>query len=91
MRAFGGTYLASAWSLAGKNPEPCPRSLPSGCSAPQDVKVYILNPDTLAEVPSGEVGEVYLCSRQLAVGYNNRPEANEEKFKVRVCSSLHPG
>lgn len=55
--------------------------LPVGMPRP-DVKIYILDPDTLTEKPEGEVGEVYLCSRQLAVGYNKRPDATEEKFKT---------
>lgn len=40
------------------------------------------NPEDPDVCLQGEVGEVYLCSRQLALGYNKNTKATDEKFKT---------
>ncbi len=40
----------------------------------------ILDPDTLQEVPQGEVGEIVVHGAQVMLGYWNRPDANAESF-----------
>ncbi len=42
------------------------------------VELRIADPDTLAELPVGQPGEVQVRSRQMMLGYWNRPEATAE-------------
>ncbi len=46
----------------------------------QGVDSRIVDPDTLAELPQGEVGEIVTAAPQLFLGYWNRPEATAAVF-----------
>ncbi|NEO57698.1 MAG: AMP-binding protein [Okeania sp. SIO3B5] len=53
-----------------------------GCGrAGSDAKIVIVNPDTLTECSSNEVGEIWLSSPSVAQGYWNRLEATAETFQ----------
>jgi acyl-CoA synthetase (AMP-forming)/AMP-acid ligase II len=43
-----------------------------------NAEVKVVDPDTLAEVPTGEQGELWFRSKQLMKGYHNKPEATAE-------------
>jgi amino acid adenylation domain-containing protein len=43
------------------------------------VAVHILD-ETLAHVPHGRIGEIYIGGRNIGVGYVNRPELTAERF-----------
>lgn len=49
--------------------------------AGSDAKIVIVDPETLTECSSKEVGEIWLSSPSVAQGYWNRPEATAETFQ----------
>jgi acyl-CoA synthetase (AMP-forming)/AMP-acid ligase II len=53
-------------------------------------EVRIVDPDTRALRPDGEVGEIWLRGPSVAKGYWNRPAETEETFGVRLASGEGP-
>ncbi len=49
----------------------------------QDTVSRVIDPDTLEELPLGEVGEIIVAGPQVMKGYWNRPEADAEVFLQR--------
>ncbi|MGJ7509787.1 long-chain-fatty-acid--CoA ligase [Variovorax sp. GT1P44] len=47
------------------------------------VDLRIVDPETLASVPQGEVGEIVVHAAQIMLGYWNHAQANAESFLVR--------
>jgi len=45
-----------------------------------NTRARVVDPDTLRDVPTGEVGEILACGPQLFLGYWQRPEATAEAF-----------
>lgn len=45
-----------------------------------DQKIIIVNPENFAELPSDEVGEIWISGPSVAQGYWNKPDKNEEIF-----------
>ncbi len=54
----------------------------SGCVGipVMDTDLRLLDPDTQAEVPAGDVGEIVVCAPQVMRGYWQNPKANAETF-----------
>ncbi len=57
-----------------------------GCGqALDDVAVAIVDPDTLARLPEGRVGEIWCDSPSKAAGYYGQPELSAETFEARIA------
>lgn len=61
-------------AVASRHPE---RLVSAGRPVP-GVEVKVVDPATLAELPTGEHGEIWLRTKQLMKGYLGRPEATAE-------------
>lgn len=48
-----------------------------------DTAALVVDADTLAELPDGEVGEIVVSGPQVCLGYLNRPDADAESFFER--------
>ncbi|MBL8361982.1 MAG: AMP-binding protein [Rubrivivax sp.] len=74
--AYGLTETASF--LHANPPQRCRRQclgMPT-----QGVQSMVVDPETLAELPAGEVGELLTHAPQLMLGYWQRPDADAEAF-----------
>jgi acyl-CoA synthetase (AMP-forming)/AMP-acid ligase II len=61
----------------------------SGAPAP-GVEVRIVEPETLHELPDGDVGEIWLRSASVASGYHNRPAETVEQFRAQTSDGEGP-
>lgn len=57
----------------------------SGCVGMpvMNTELMLIDPDTLAAVPNGEVGEIAVCGPQMLRGYWNNAQADRESFFTR--------
>lgn len=51
-----------------------------GCGTPRACEVRIVDPETLRELPAGEVGEIWVHGDQVAAGYWRNPELSARTF-----------
>ncbi len=51
----------------------------------------IVDPETGAEKPEGEVGEIWLHGKNMGIGYWGRPEESEATFRNRLKTRLPQG
>ncbi|MFF3853461.1 non-ribosomal peptide synthetase [Micromonospora sp. NPDC002575] len=72
---FAAYHDCTPESLAGRERVPVGRPL-------QRTSLHVLGPD-LAEVPAGEVGELYIGGPGVALGYLGRPDLTAERFVTR--------
>lgn len=49
-----------------------------------DTKVTIVNPESLTDCKSGEVGEIWVAGGSVAAGYWNRPQTTQETFQAHL-------
>ena len=77
-----GYGLSETCALSHVNP--VQRSKPGsfGCPVP-NMLAAVLNPETLAFVPPGEIGELVLCGPNVMAGYWQRPEETARAFLER--------
>ncbi|ETT49792.1 amino acid adenylation domain-containing protein [Paenibacillus sp. FSL R7-269] len=54
-------------------------------AARADTQVVIVNPDTLTECPEGHVGELWVSSDSVAIGYWNKPESTNDTFAAYLA------
>ena len=60
----------------------------AGCGAAgAGVDIRIVNPDTRIACPEGEVGEVWVASNALGLGYWQRPEETKDIFEARIADT----
>ncbi|MCV6638058.1 amino acid adenylation domain-containing protein [Candidatus Albibeggiatoa sp. nov. NOAA] len=52
-----------------------------------DTETKIVNPDTLIECQSDEVGEIWVKGQSVAQGYWSNPEATEQTFQARIANT----
>lgn len=62
------------------------RPLVSSGRSLADQRVAVVNPETHAEVPMGQIGEVWVSGPSVADGYWNRPEESQRTFAARLES-----
>lgn len=59
-----------------------------GCGkSPESQQVAIVNPDTLMQCASGQVGEIWVSGSSVAQGYWNQPEETEKNFRVSLADT----
>jgi 8-amino-7-oxononanoate synthase len=62
------------------------RLVGSGQNLP-DQRIVIANPDTFAQCPDGQIGEIWVMGPSVAQGYWNRPEETERMFRAYLRDS----
>lgn len=80
-QGYGTTETGSITHLLAADHDPDgPREyLLRSAGVPRDgVEIRIVDPDTLVDLSAGEVGEVWVRSRQVTLGYWKRPELTAE-------------
>ncbi|HMG74244.1 MAG TPA: amino acid adenylation domain-containing protein [Pyrinomonadaceae bacterium] len=55
-----------------------------------DERVIVVNPDILTECGQDEVGEVWISSRSVALGYWNRPDETAHTFRAHLSTGHGP-
>lgn len=66
------------------------KTVPSCGKVLLDSIVKVINPQTLTEVKSNEVGEIWVMNPSVARGYWNRPDSTKEIFKAYVTNGDGP-
>ncbi|KAB8263063.1 hypothetical protein BDV32DRAFT_146854 [Aspergillus pseudonomiae] len=68
----------------------CRRNIPIG-SPFGECQLYILNPETLEQVPVGVIGEICIGGPQVTRGYHGRPELTSRSFvsDIRLGGRLY--
>lgn len=77
-----GYGMTETMSPTHMNPMHAPRPQCLGIPI-HDTDARIVDPDTLAELPVGETGEIVVAGPQILKGYWRRPEADAEAFFER--------
>ena len=85
LKALTGLDYAEGYgmseTMAATHINPVHRSKPQCLGIPVfDVDARIVDPETLAELPTGESGEIVVHAPQVMLGYWKRPEANQQAF-----------
>lgn len=63
----------------------------SGVVRSEDFEVRIVDPQTRAERPESEVGEIWVRGASVSSGYWDRPEVNAEVFGARIAGAEELG
>lgn len=85
LKALTGLSYAEGYgmseTMAATHINPPQRAKPQCLGVPVfDVDSRIIDPDTLAEVPRGEPGEIIVHGPQVMLGYWNNPQASADAF-----------
>lgn len=60
------------------------------CGPARSGRVEIVDPQTLAVLPEGQVGEIWVAGPSVGAGYWNRPELTEATFGARTADGEGP-
>jgi fatty-acyl-CoA synthase len=82
LRFVEGYGLSEAIAATHLNPPDRPKPQCLGIPI-QGTESRIIDPETLAELPTGQVGEIIIAGPQIMRGYWRRPEADAEAFLLR--------
>jgi fatty-acyl-CoA synthase len=82
LRFVEGYGLSEAIAATHLNPPDRPKPQCLGIPI-QQTESRIIDPETLAELPQGEVGEIIIAGPQIMRGYWRRPDADAEAFIER--------
>lgn len=82
LRYIEGYGLTETAAPSHTNPPDAPKKQCLGIPF-MGVESRIVDPETLAELPQGESGEIVICGPQVFKGYWKRPEATAEAFFER--------
>lgn len=82
LRYVEGYGLTETAAPSHTNPPDAPKKQCLGIPF-MGVESRIVDPETLAELPQGESGEIVICGPQVFKGYWKRPEATAEAFFER--------
>ncbi|HZX97107.1 MAG TPA: long-chain fatty acid--CoA ligase [Myxococcales bacterium] len=77
-----GYGLSETCALSHVNPLQRPKAGSFGCPVPE-VLAAVIDPETQAFVPPGEIGELVLSGPSVMIGYWRRPEETARAFLVR--------
>lgn len=62
-----------------------------GCGRPHgDHQVRVVDPESLAVLPDGQIGEIWLKGPSVAAGYWGKPDLTEETFHARSAAGDGP-
>ena len=76
--------------VAAREGDPGTRTL-VGCGRGElDTRIVVVQPDTRQACAPGEVGEIWVSSSNVALGYWNRPRETEATFGARLASGEGP-
>jgi long-chain acyl-CoA synthetase len=77
-----GYGLSETCAMSHVNPVQRPKAGSFGCPVPE-VLAAVIDPESLAFVPGGQIGELVLCGPSVMAGYWRRPEETARAFIER--------
>ncbi|MDJ0592397.1 MAG: AMP-binding protein, partial [Pleurocapsa sp. MO_226.B13] len=88
--SFDSKALEQNRAVAPSNEENKVTLVSSGRNIPEQ-SIVIVNPDTLARCPDGEIGEIWAKSDSVAQGYWNLPELTSHSFNAVLADTQEAG
>lgn len=90
IRAFDAEQLALDRAVE-VDPRRDNSRLLAGCGpSVWEQRIAIVNPQSLVELPAGEVGEIWVSGKNVAAGYWNRPEDSAATFGAHTAAGAGP-
>lgn len=87
IRAFDSEALNAGRALSVDPQHPSARRLVGCGKAAPDERVVIANPETRAECPPGEIGEIWVSGPSVAQGYWRQADATKQTFQAYLADS----
>jgi 8-amino-7-oxononanoate synthase/acyl carrier protein len=91
VRTFNGKALDQKQvELAQPNQSGARTLVGSGQALPEE-EVIIVDPDTQVRLPDDRIGEIWVVSPSVGLGYWQKPEATEQTFRARLTDQPQKG